>query len=222
MTNLKVGGRSTRIKVSNLIKLVWDSFYLPPSDTTDSSVDEECKEESINAAAKCMAIPKHIINFCRQVYRHAAQKFPERAETIIAEFLFGRWLMRELCVDANKNGLISEFPLVGYLRKNLDLVKEALTGLISSEVDYEYTMSELPAQIKQVCEKKRDQASLFMKTLLNNALTANDSTRAQDLPTERIPSSRVKSRAITASWSDISLIYDYYKVNEIPVASKGL
>ena len=72
------------------------------------------------------------------------EKFPERAETTVAEFLFGRWLMQELCVDSNKNGLISEFPLAGYLKQNLALVKDALTGLISSEVDYENVMEELP------------------------------------------------------------------------------
>ena len=55
---------------------------------------------------------------------------------MLAEFLFGRWLMRELCIDANKNGLITEFPLTGFLELNMLTVKDALTGLLSSEDDY--------------------------------------------------------------------------------------
>ena len=55
---------------------------------------------------------------------------------MLAEFLFGRWLMRELCIVANKNGLITEFPLTGFLELNMLTVKDALTGLLSSENDY--------------------------------------------------------------------------------------
>ena len=94
------------------------------------------RQPILSPQSKCMAIPQHIVFFCKQLYAEVLQKFPERAHTVLAEFLFGRWLMRELCIDANKNGLITEFPLTGFLELNMLTVKDALTGLLSSEDDY--------------------------------------------------------------------------------------
>ena len=60
-------------------------------------------------------------------------------------------MLKALCIDANKNGLVTEFPLVGYLKQNLLVVKDALTGLISSKEDFEIMMRDLPTQISTAC-----------------------------------------------------------------------
>ena len=89
------------------------------------------------------------------MHANILQKFPQRADTAIAELLFGRWLLKALCIDSNKNGLVTEFPLVGFLKQNLAVVKDALTGLISSKDDFEIVMSDLPTQISTACEERR-------------------------------------------------------------------
>ena len=75
------------------------------------------------------------------------ESFPLRGDTAIAEFLFDGWILKALCNDANKTGLVTNVALNGALRQNLSLVKDALTALISSKEDFEIVMQELPLQI---------------------------------------------------------------------------
>jgi len=60
-----------------------------------------------------------------------------RADTVVGEFLFDRWLLKELCEDSNKNGLVTNVPIRSALKRNLCIVKDALSALISSFHDYE-------------------------------------------------------------------------------------
>ena len=65
----------------------------------------------------------------------------------MAEFLFERWILKELCTDGNKNGLVTNLPIQGELKRNLSLIKDALTALISDTEDYEIIISDLPSQV---------------------------------------------------------------------------
>ena len=59
-----------------------------------------------------------------------------RADSVVAEFLFNRWLIKALCEDGHKNGLITTIPIAGELKSNLSIIRDALTALISAEPDY--------------------------------------------------------------------------------------
>ena len=63
--------------------------------------------------------------------------------------------MREISINANKNGLVSEISMTGHILKNMLIVKDALTGLLSSEDDFLVVLGQMPAQIRQVCETRR-------------------------------------------------------------------
>ena len=97
-----------------------------------------------------------------------SSKFDQRAETVTAEFLFSKWLTRALAspTEANRNGLVASAAVQGNLQRNLSLVQDALTGLISSQEDYVRTMRELPYALSEVCESRREQAKRFMRGLV--------------------------------------------------------
>jgi len=61
-----------------------------------------------SARAKSKAIPKAIVNFCQVLNQKLKAKFGKRGEGVIAEFLFDRWLLKALCDDGNKTGLVTE------------------------------------------------------------------------------------------------------------------
>ena len=90
-----------------------------------------------------MALPQHMVFFCKELLAQVSKKFPSSANTVLADFLFGRWLLKELCIEANKNGLISEFAVAGSLKINLGIIKAALTGLISSDDEFTKVMERL-------------------------------------------------------------------------------
>ena len=107
-------------KIAELIGMVWDEFFScnPPSqNSTENRSDIQCvcglcEEDSsnssrINARAKCNMIPKQLKFFCQELYRELHSKFPMHSGSLIAEFLFDRWILKALCTDANKNGLIT-------------------------------------------------------------------------------------------------------------------
>ena len=113
---------------------------------------------TINTSAKCKAIPQHIIFFCKQLYGKVVDKFPARADTVIGEFLFDKWILKALCEDANHIGLVTDLPITGVLMQNLSLVRDSLTALISSSDDYEIVVGGMPAQISEACNSRRSQA----------------------------------------------------------------
>ena len=76
-----------------------------------------------------------------------SERFAERADSVIAEYIFDKWLMKALCKDGNKNGLITSLPITGALQNNLSMIQEALTALISSDSDYQVVAGELPNAI---------------------------------------------------------------------------
>ena len=75
--------------------------------------------------------------------------------------------MRALAsAEANKNGLVASTAVQGCLLRNLSLIQDALTGLISSQEDYVLIMRELPYALSEVCESRREQAKRFMRGLV--------------------------------------------------------
>ena len=89
-----------------------------------------------------MAIPRHILHFLTELHRQikTSAKFAFHVEdSALAQFLFGHWLMHELnSSHLGLSGLTintwneangSSSPAA----KSLAIVKDALTGLISSD-----------------------------------------------------------------------------------------
>ena len=105
------------------------------------------EKPKITTSAKYRAIPSHILFFCQTLHSLAKEKFEMRADSVVAEFLFDRWLIKALCEDGNKNGLITTIPIAGALKNNLSMVREALTALISAETDYEIVIEDMPISI---------------------------------------------------------------------------
>ena len=65
--------------------------------------------------AKCRAIPTHFVFFCQNLHKEVKKKFEIHADTIVAEFLFSKWLFKALEHDANKLGLVTNQPIKGFL-----------------------------------------------------------------------------------------------------------
>ena len=122
--------------------------------------------KEISGQANCKLIPKQITFFCRELFKQVSLKFPERSESIISEFLFDRWLLKALCDEGNKNGLVKNSFLVDDLHKNLSLVKDALSSLVSTRLEFEVAVYYMPAPISEICLQRRYQAVRFMKDFL--------------------------------------------------------
>ena len=56
------------------------------------------------------------------------------------------------------------------MNSNLQLVKEALTALASSDVDYLIVVAELPQALGQICEDRRKQAKVFLESLMEQPI----------------------------------------------------
>lgn len=128
------------------------------------------------------------------------------SETIVAEFLFGKWLLKALYKDGNKLGLVTDQPIRGVLQNNLEIVKEVLTALISSDVDYEIFMSSMPQQLSQICDDRRNQAKIFLQNLLETKISDNYG-KGSISRSKKV----IQTESILASWSDISIIFDFFK-----------
>ena len=88
-------------KLAELVGLIWDELY-----TSDQArVKKDNLDGPIDARAKCKMIPVQIKFFCQTLYSSVKQKFPDRAEGVISEFLFDKWLLKALCDDGDRNGL---------------------------------------------------------------------------------------------------------------------
>ena len=122
--------RENPSKVVKLVQLIWDELYLCDPESTDGTscscgkcfddqidlLDELLSEKKQTASsAKCRAIPPHVVFFCQNLHGLIAEKFPENADSVVADFLFDRWIMKEVCEDGNKNGLIATQPITGAL-----------------------------------------------------------------------------------------------------------
>ena len=100
------------------------------------------------------------------MHAHVSSKFNQRAETVTAKFLFSKWILKAFCSDANKNGLVSSVAIQGVLQRNLYLIQDALTALVSSEEDFSMIIRELPHPMNEMCESRRGQATRFMQNLV--------------------------------------------------------
>ena len=105
-------------KVAQMTSIIWDEFFLcdPRSDKIPNKdcpcgecfekyadmLDELLLEKDrILSSAKFKAIPPHIIFFCQSLQRAAQDKFKDRTKTLIAEFLFDKWLLKALSEDGH-------------------------------------------------------------------------------------------------------------------------
>ena len=88
------------------------------------------------------------------------------------------------------------------------MVREALTALISAESDYKIVTGDLPLSIHQVCENRRKQAKVFMDSLLLSPLK-DKIVSGSDGDTRHV-SEAIKIGSTIASWSDISIIFDFF------------
>ena len=70
-----------------------------------------------------------------------------RADGIIAEFLFDRWFLKALCDDGNKNGLVTNNFIRENLAKNLQIVRDALSSLVSSDAEFDISVNLMPNEI---------------------------------------------------------------------------
>ena len=163
-----------------------------------------------------MALPQHMVFFCKELLSQVSEKFPSNANTVLADFLFGRWLLKDLCIEANKNGLLSEFAVTGALKINLGIVKAALTGLISSDDEFTKVMERLQnTQIRDVCRERRGQALHFLSNFAKmRTPTKTNAPCSQE--------AYFKIRTFTTSWTDISIIYDFCRAGSIEIKSRGL
>jgi len=125
--------------------------------------------QEINARAKCKMIPKQITFFCRELFKEVRIKFPMRSFGIIAEFLFDRWLLKAFCDEGNKTGLVKHAFVAESLYRNLSLVRDALSSLVSSQAEFDISVHLMPAPISEVCLQRRYQAVRFMKDFLTPA-----------------------------------------------------
>ena len=168
---------------------------------------------NISTAAKCNAIPQHILFFCQQLYKHVSDKFPKRAQSVFSEFLFNRWLISDFCRDGNKNGLVYDGLISGVLRKNLSLVQESLTALLATKEDYEVMICDMPTQIQEVCQNLRSQAVRLSSHFIEASILDKTTMARPDSKFHKHDRrSLVKNDAVIASWSDISIIFDFFYI----------
>lgn len=120
---------------------------------------EELPDESrprVSSNAKCNFIPVQIKRFCCELYKAVRRRFALQADCVIAEFIFDRWILKALCQDANKNGLITEtFLNERNLATNLQLLKDAFSSMLSSQQEFDISVHLLPKPISAVCISKR-------------------------------------------------------------------
>ena len=158
-------------KLAEYVGLIWDEFFLcDPSKKTIFCPCQQCHNEKggVSVRSKCKMIPMAIKHFCQELFKSVDLKFPMRSEGIISEFLFDRWLLKALCDDGNKSGLITTEFVSGSLSKNLLLVKDAISSLVSSDAEFEISVNLMPDQISGVCQQRRSQAKRFMKSFLRD------------------------------------------------------
>ena len=122
-------------------------------------------------------------------------------------------------------------PITGALERNLQLVNDTLQALVSSQEDFEMVMRQLPYQVSEACETRRGQAQRFMANFIETRVDDKTLDDQQHSPTFNPSHKLIKSNSIMASWSDISIIYDFFKhytqstdINEEEriIVSKGL
>ena len=100
-----------------------------------------------------------MIFFFQNLHKIVGDKFENYADSVVADFIFGKWIMKSLHNDGNKNGLITSVPVTGQLQSNLALAGEALKALISNDFEQKgidgSIMGTLPQAIKNVCSNRR-------------------------------------------------------------------
>lgn len=151
--------------------MIWDEFYKCESGVDSQCTCSNCPDDllmglghtEISLKSKCKMIPRHMTHFCVELFKEVKAKFPDRSDSIVAEFLFDRWLLRALCDRGNQSGLIKNAFVINSLRQNLRLVKDAISSLLSSQVEFDISINLLPEPVIQVCTQRREQAKRFIK-----------------------------------------------------------
>lgn len=90
-------------------------------------------------------------HFCQELHKQVTVKFPSYADSVVSEFLFDRWLLKALCDDGNKTGLVTSVFISDNLSRNLQLVRDALSSLIASTAEFNLSVPLLPKKIREVC-----------------------------------------------------------------------
>ena len=70
-----------------------------------------------------------------------------RSEGIIAEFLFDRWFLKAICDTGNHNGLVTNNFIQENLARNLQIVRDSLSSLVSSDAEFDISVYLLPTDI---------------------------------------------------------------------------
>ena len=100
-----------------------------------------------------------MIFFFQNLHKIVGDKFKTDADSVVADFIFGKWIMKSLHHDGNKNGLITSVPVTGQLQSNLVLAGEALKALISNDLEQDDVdgsiMGTLPQAIQNICSNRR-------------------------------------------------------------------
>ena len=91
----------------------------------------------------------------------------------------------------------------GTLAQNLELVRDALSSLVSTQVEFDISVNLLPEPISQACQKRRQQAVHFMNQFLSQKIEKQESLEDN--------ASSVGVHSVVASWQDISIIYHFLK-----------
>ena len=61
------------------------------------------------------------------------QKFPVDRENVVSTFLFNKWILKQLCVEGNKNGLILDNFIASSLKNNFKQFRKVFSYLVASE-----------------------------------------------------------------------------------------
>lgn len=202
----------TQQKIAGMISLIWNEFFASQQlsadparqfPTEDNILDSPGEERvSVSPSAKCRLIPLQIKTFCQILSRAIHGKFPHSTEQVVSKFVFDRWLLRELCDEGNKNGLITEQFISEDLFNNLQLLKEALCILNSSDRCFDISVHLFPPTIREVCLSLRCQAKSFTQDFLSET--------SQQAPASE-PKFCPQIEAFMLSWSSLTMIYDFMK-----------
>ena len=57
--------------------------------------------------------------------------------SIVAEFLVDKWLIKQLCEGANKNGLVTDMFINDVVEQNLRHGSDAFSTLLASDEEFE-------------------------------------------------------------------------------------
>ena len=110
-----------------------------------------------------------------------------------------------MCEDGNKNGLVSDELLSRKepLYRSIQLAKDAISVLVSNELEYDLLLPLLPNIIQVTCQSRRKQAESFIADLYSRECESVPIAGANQ-------DAKVKVETFMAAVSDINLMLDYF------------